>query len=774
MRLRIFSVLVFVVIGIAVVNASTPNDEDLVVPFELVDRTTEIEPTVKEPLSFIATESTRGAHDDSINLHAFPQGGIRIPKSPSFPLELRVTESGWWAPPYILETRPVASDLPTWVLYRTEETFFPVEVWNGPKAPPDARAVFCGCADRFGAPTKPCGEAEVHVEGTRYRIDLPKGCVDLEIITQDFAPVNLDTVIVGAPVDKKKILLLRGGSIRGTVISAIDGLPIAATSISARPLFVTHADLGETQLTERITEVRYGGGDSSKSFETSSNLRGRFRLAGLEPGIYRLSFSKEGLAQLVLDSVEAFEDTEVSLEFVEMGPGATVTAMVSPPSCYSESLEVLLLRKMNETGAIVVNSLPISSDGTAAFAGLAEGGYIIDVHGRCGASDSRSVGSMGFSLLYGDDLFLPVSLDVCEVSGRIRRDGDAVNGRIQCRKWGHNAGFEFNADESGYFEAFFPGPGNYDFDVETEDFRTNVSVEDLRCSDNIKIDLPSSFIAGIVNDEDGNPVVAAAIEAQQQMDEQSTLHRPLRLLATSGPDGHFAIEGPQAGSWDLHATDKERQSDIMPIVIQDDDDGHEDIVLVIRERQTIELLSVDEVTGTALPGVKFAVNWSRPGGSPLSTDHASLLTDLQGRAELEIPKAVPEFRIVTTADRRPIIWGQYRNEETVSCPVPPGPGGTLILQRSNGRWLSSGLPVTLVRHRGSLVNPIELILQFGYGTLGEEQDLNLGPLAPGGYDIIFVNSIENLNLLISQPSIYPADENVNIPAGGTVTVMAPF
>jgi hypothetical protein len=498
-------------------------------------------------------------------------------------------------------------------------------------------------------------------------------------------------------------------------------------------------------------------------------------LAGLEPGNYRLSFLKTNLAPLTLDTVEILEDSEVSIDWVEMGPGATVTAMISPATCGSEPLGVNLLRKMNANSAMKEQALTTSPDGMVVFSDIAEGDYLLEIQGHCGSIEPRPIGSEAFSVNYGEDLFVSVNLEVCEISGRISRDGDSVTGKVQCRKWDHNAGFEFVTDDNGEFDAFLPGPGDFDFTVTIGDSQMSVSVKSLNCSDFLDIELPTSSISGIVTDENGNPVEGAVINAVRHMNQEEVLRRALRASATSESDGRFRIEGPEPGTWDLFATAEDRESGVVPVIIQDDDDAMENISLVVRDVHTVEFLSVDENTGSPLPGVRLAVSWNRRGGNPLAGEgRASLVTDSRGRAEYKIPKASPSLRIVTAASRQPITWDRFANEETVTCRVPPDPGGFVILKRSEGQWLSAGLPVTLIRHGGSIANPIELAFQFGYGSLDEEHNLTLGPLAVGTYEIIFVRTMEEAGRLVTQPMTYPAQTRISIVAGETVTVNAPF
>lgn len=726
----------------------------------------------------ISYHSSQGKGDPII-LQVIPREGIRFSAGFSFPLEIEVLETGWWANPYIMGHHPAEGPPEAWRIFRAEAVSFPVEIWEERKQPPEARAIFCGCPDRFGAPTNPCGEASVRLEETTYWIELPKGCIDLEIITEEYAPVNIDGIPIGeengSQPGQYTILLLRGGSIRGTIISATDGLPIAAASVLAKPLFVTRETLSTAASAEEAIVVRYGGPDSSDLFRTASNVRGRFRLAGLEPGNYRLSFLKRGLAPLTLDSVEVLADNEVGLDFVEMGPGTTVTAMISPAACGSEPLEVGLLRKMNATSAMKEKVLSTSPDGTVVFSNIAEGDYFLEIHGRCGAVEPHPMGGDAFTVNYGDDLFVSVDLDVCKVSGRISRDGDAVAGRVQCRKWGHNSGVEIATDDRGDFDVFLPGPGNFDFTVTTDDFRMSVSVRDIKCSDSVEIELPTSSISGTVNDENGNPVEGAAVEAERHMDQEEGLRRALRSSTISGLDGRFRIEGPEPGTWDLFATAEGRESGVVPAIIQNNDDSLENISLVIRDLHTIEFLSTDDNGGAPLPGVRLTVNWTRSGGNPLAGgDRASLVTDSQGKVELKIPKTAPSLRVVTTSSGRPVTWDRFPNQETITCRVPSGPGGFVVLIRSEGQWLDAGLPVTLIRHGGSIVNPIELALQFGYGAIDEEHNLTIGPLATGTYEIIYVTSMEEAGRLVAQPASCPGDVHISVRAGETITVNTPF
>ncbi len=770
-----------VILGIllsgVVASAAVTQESQILIPIELVDRVGERAPDLSKVIEFAISDGLASDHENRVRvLRVFPGKGIQIPGGLSYPLEIRVHQTGWWADPYLVTDQPTESPVTPWKVFRADTVTFPVDLWEKRDRLPDARAVFCGCPDRFGAPTKPCGEATVLVGETTYEIELPKGCVDLEIVTKEYAPVNVDGVLVGEKNDRRPtILLIRGGSVRGTVISSVDGLPVGAASILAKPLFASRKNLSPSVSTDEPVEVRYGGSESTDRFRTLSNVRGRFRLAGLEPGNYRFSFLKDDLAPLTLDSVEILEDSEVAIGWIEMGPGATVTAMILPGRCGTEPLEVALLRKMNEKSAMTEKTLPASPDGSVVFSNIAQGRYFLEVHGRCGAVQPRPMGMEAFSVNYGDDLFVSVDLDVCRVSGRISRDGDAVAGTVNCRKWGHNAGFQVATDDQGGFDAFLPGPGNYDFTVTGDGAKSSVSVKDLECSDFVEIEIPTSSISGTVTDENGNPVEGARIEGERQTDQEDGLRRAFRATAQSGSDGRFRLEGPEPGTWDVFATQEDRESGMVPVVIRDDDDAVENIALVLRDLRTIEFLSVDEISGIPVPGVGLTVSWDRGPGTPfVGEGRESLVTDFQGRAELRVSQGASNLQVVTISRGRPIAWGRFPAEETVTVSVPSGPGGFVELRRSEGQWLGMGLPVTVLRHNGSLMNPIKLAFQFGYGSINEGNSLVLGPLAKGTYDIIFVKTPEEVGQLMAGPAAFPTGVRVSVHAGETTPVDAPF
>lgn len=746
-----------------------------VIPIELVDRASPQPPILEAPLHF----SVVGDSGTPVgSLTADPGDGIILPEITEYPLKLRLTEEGWWAPDYSLDRASGDHESsPPWVLYRSSTLDFPATIYDSDQPLPPARVVCCGCADDQGSSTEPCGEAEATPFPDYYRVNLPRGCMDLSFITESYAPVELDHVEIpsGRRPNQRSILLLKGGSLAGTVVSADDGLPLAGVHVGASPLFPSAKQLSLAAKGQRQVTVQYGS-DSSLVFSTKTNQRGRFRIAGLEPGLYKVHFERIGFAKLTMDRLEILKDSEVTVKAVEMGPGAFVEFLLSPADCFSEAFHVILSQERARQTAVVVRSAEASADGVIDFKILPAGKYTVDVQGKCGATEIRSLRSENFDLAFGERRFLPVEINLCPISGRILRDGRPVEATLSCRKWGQSASFEIVSNEGGYFNAAFPDPGDYEFKVHNEALDTTVSVEDLRCnSDHVVIELPTSRFSGVVRDESGQPVAGANVNAQQQINPEKKIHRAIHLSTSCDSQGSFAIEGPEPGTWVLTASESNLRSEGERLVLSEPDEVKEDLILVVRDQRIVHINTVDPVTGTKIPGLKLKVSWHLPEEGALDTKNMNLASDSRGEAQVELPQSVQSLRIVTSGSGRPLEWRRVKTAERIDCPSSREEGGRLVLMRDEGNWLRNGLPLVLIRHQGALMSPAEIDLQFGLGhPTTEGSGLELGPLASGRYGIIFIEKSEELAAFIAAPSAYPADEEVFLAGGSTRVVQAPF
>jgi len=778
--MQVRRLLMYLIFGLCVPAFTVlgADQNSLVIPIKLIDGGSQGQIDGEATISYVFVGKD-GVADQKV-ISVLPSEGISVPLHGSYPRTLRLVDSDWWAADYVIESEPrQAASLDPWILYRATKVKFSAEVFHEKIPLPPAQAAFCGCADEQGLSTEPCGETPVEIDGHNYTLSLPRACIDLQFITEEYAPVDVDDIRVGVKPfhASKKVLLLRGGSFSGRTLSALDGLPLAKVIVSAEPLFPTADQLAGLKDPNRKVTIT-SGGDSSLVFSTTSNHRGRFRIAGLEPGFYRLRFSKKGLAKLTMDRIEVLRDSEVTLKDVEMGPGASVEVLLSPPGCGNEAFKVALLQHRGRLSSMVIRSERAAPDGTIAFHDFAAGKYTLDVRGKCAAEEQRSLATSKFTIAYGEKRFLPIDVDLCQVRGRITRDHRPLAARVLCRKWRQSGSFEISSGEDGRFDAVFPGAGSYDFEVQTENLHTIVPVEDLRCNKGeIAVEVPASRFAGFVRDEDGVPVAHAEVIADERLNTQGELHKPLQLRAETGEDGSFTIEGPAQGRWTLRASEGDRESDAETVLLQDPDESHEDLLLVLRSLRTVSLESVDFATGMKIPGVRLTVSWTPPGGDVQSMKKERLSTNSQGRAQLKLPSSVKQLRVVSGVSGGPLLWEEKAVEDTIPCSLASGNGGNLMLRRSEGRWLRNGFPILLIRHAGSLMSPGEAVLEFGCGKLVDGEggrELSVGPLAPGQYQIIFIKDMDELGRFVVAPSVYPADLNLTLDPGSQQVVDAPF
>src|SRR5260370_29525958 len=153
----------------------------------------------------------------------------------------------------------------------------------------------------------------VHAEDGRFELeDVPAGKWDVEVTAPGYQRGRASGISVdeGASTDGVEVRLARGAAILGRVLEARSGRPVLGASVRA-----------DAANSPRFPRMGLEPGDN----EASSDADGRFEIAGLSPGPYRVTASHPSWTETTT-SVE-LKDAPASVE-IRLGQGGTLTGTV--------------------------------------------------------------------------------------------------------------------------------------------------------------------------------------------------------------------------------------------------------------------------------------------------------------------------------------------------------------------------------------------------------------------------------------------------------------
>ncbi len=709
-------------------------------------------------------------------------GSFELPEDAQFPLKFGIEQAGWWASPVIVPDFPGPENNTEIAVWQTGRIVLPVMavgIDGDPQPLPEARALFCGCLDETGEPTPPCGEVPVTLDLSKgkYRFELPAGCRDLEILTEEFSGVTFDRISVTAQktVTLETAVLSRGGSVRGRIVDSSSGRGIPDAKIEVKPQFLTCQDrvriAGESQDEPEPVELA-----SRVVRSTFSSYRGRFRLTGLEPGTYELHFSKEKYADRVIRDVPARPQSEYELRDVELGPGATVEVYSSSMPCEGEPLTVVLAADQGNGKSVGNKPLTFQPPADrAVFSAVAPGRYTLRVKATCGALRPRVLSVTPLEVMAGDYILFPVELDLPSIRGRVESEGQSVAATIRLEPLDVIAeAIELESSQEEGFVVTLPGAGVYRASVSwssgkfTEDLVVDGNEEEL------VIEVPEVFVGGVVKNPDGDPVGGAIVTAREKP-SVDRLRPPKVVTATSDDDGRFEFQHLSVGEWVFEAELDENRSRPRTEQLSGFHQKVTDLELTLEE---LDALSIFVVSSNGLPveGAKVRASWRSLGGSgPLDTSQERF-SDPEGRIELSLPARVTEIRLLATAPGFAATWARFRTGAQIVLRIPEN-GGFLEFRRSEGSWAKPGIPTVMLVFQGGVSEAREPMWTLHRGNIeptSEGRSLIIGPIAQGQYGVLILEDQDDVARLWQSNGQYPPDMVVSVFVGQSTTVDLPF
>ena len=703
---------------------------------------------------------------------------IDAPGSGRYPLTLEIDAPGWWARPTTLFAARPGRSLAEVEVWATGPVIFPATAlrFDGKTVElPEARVVFCGCLDEEGDPAMPCGELAVD-KGERqsqYEIEVPFGCRDLELVTEEFAAVTYDRVepMPRRPLRLEHAVLSAGGSIRGRVIDLESGRPLPDVAVGATPKFLCRADRN------KIAELEPGEQLETRGREVRSattSYRGRFRLTGLEPGEYDITLVKEGFAKVLLREIPALEGSEYEIDAVALGPGATVEVFSTTELCDGEPVTAgLVIDQSSGTGLQIESKMLEPPLSRTVFTDVAAGSYRLSIWAACGARSDRLLATSWIEVAPRDRLLVPVDLQLPRVSGFVYSDKRPVTAELTLIPFDVTAeavNVDSDADEG--FAVTLPGEGDY---RATVSWSGGVFTEDLVvAADQEELDffVPSGELKGIVRDRDGDPVSGASVEARTIPDPER-LRPPIIATTHTDDEGLFRLDSLPSGGWALSATSENRSSDLQRHEISDLKLVTRNIELIVEDPAGVEV-SVVSVAFTPVSGATLKASWSLiDGGGAALFAGESAVSDENGRALVEVPSQVRDFRVIATAPGYAVTVGQYSTQGPVAI-VLSREGGWIELLRDEGSWdRAVGLPTAAILFGGATVEVREPMWTLDRGNiapLSRGKTLRVGPMAPGQYGIMLIETTDDVSRVWSQRGGLSADLVVDVHPGQTTSL----
>lgn len=670
-------------------------------------------------------------------------GELELPSETGLPVRLELEGDGLWADPLDVDAPGTEA---TWQVWRTA----PVHLRLGTEArrkglPATIKVAFQACPDRRGRRRGPRGTVTAAVVKGSAAAELPRACLDLEILSRDFAPVSIPGVDLtpGRPLTLPPVTLRPGSSIAGTVVSALDGLGVGGVQVRLRSFS--------------------GGVPGATLRSTRTDVRGHFRFAGLAPGRYLVEVTRKG-AVMARARAETERGAETTLEAMEVGPPATLEAAVDPPDCLGKPWSVCVF-PVGESSAFACSTTGAS--GIAELKGLPAGRYRATLDATCG-SKPQTAESQELTLGWGDHASLAFSPALCLVSGHVSVGDEpiAVDLVFVPEALGRSL-VATRSDDTGAFRVLLPNTGRYEVQVKGEGVARRQPEELKECPATVDIELPDTVLRGKVLTGEEEPAPGAAVTAVRLAEGMPEMAR-----ATALDDGSFVFRGLEPGQWRLRA---ERGGASSPVVVRSVREGDElsgDVLLVLHQNRTVTLHVVDS-GGGPVARAQVRVGWfcTGPRGKPLDGVKMET-TDASGDAEVEVPEGCRELYLVAGSESLPIVLRRAGTAPEVTVTLPPG-GGRIRFSGRPGYWASwSGPYLALVGH-GSLVTLQELvqwgtILHQPFGDLSKE--LVTPPLEAGTYGLVLLPDLAAMRGALMAPDGITPLTTVAVSRGTTVEV----
>lgn len=419
-------------------------------------------------------------------------------------------------------------------------------------------------------------------DGTFELTGVPPGKVRVRVraegsVSPDEQSVELDS---GAVSEVLRFSLRAGIEVRGSVVDAATGVGVPGAQVTAHRV----RDRGGFRFNIEAEDFDFLGlsaNFSGRSAHTDS--QGRFAVPTVSPGEYQFTARHPDLAKASSTKVAVESGSPTPDVLIELSPGGAVEGYVTGAG------GLPLVNAVVAAFSLSAGALKSATTNTAGYyniAGLSPGQYMVFKS----RMDERAP-NIGYELL-GNMRLKTASVRAGKVArldihdaeaGTVRvygvvRDGDEPVGRAMVGALSSDSDGIFGmgirakpTDEQGRYELIGMKPGDYLFQVtrfRDRPQQANLSIEipEGVAEYRIDLDLPQSYIEGIVQDSTGQPVPGIQVQAGVEEGGASEAGGLLGLMlknsvgrARTDETGHFKMKGVAPGVYRLTASGRERR-----------------------------------------------------------------------------------------------------------------------------------------------------------------------------------------------------------------------
>ncbi|MCB1035049.1 MAG: carboxypeptidase regulatory-like domain-containing protein [Acidobacteria bacterium] len=590
---------------------------------------------------------------------------------------------------------------------------------------------------------------------SRYTFPGPAGLLDLRLAASGHQPIYFwDQQASGHVHSLGTHRWVAGSSVCGFVLDEDSGRAMERAEIRLRlagqaGLPSSIEDAERRRILERVTRT---------------NSRGFFQISGVEPGIYRLEAESKGQQRrlAVLDPIRVVEDSEVCFSELPLARASSVILDLTPSlDPAGQPWDVLAVAEEGET------ALQQGKDGRYESE-LSRGRYLLMIRDREGNRiETRELE------VDSPEVWLDLSLDLVQVFGQVRHDGDPWPARLRVLA-GRGDEHRLETDAEGRFRGWVRRPAHPMITfllapLENPNFERRLQIQDFDPEAEILeflLEMGAGSIVGAVTHTDGLPAPEALVLARDaSMNE---------VRAKADREGRFKLEGVEPGTWTLAASQfdvawaEEQQVTIVP------GGGPEEVSLRLEEVRQVRgriLLT----SGEPVAGARVGLRVPSPVPAVVGTS-----TDVQGDFSIRVPSRASVGVLSVSG---PVLWSGCVSLEATAHPSPmviklPLEGGTARLRLRDRTGEASAWRgfSALLTADGGFLSASRLAswtsrqgrgFQIGEGDGGGE--FEAPNLAPGPYSLHYSLKSETSLAADTCAGVVPATSWSLIAPGGTAS-----
>ena len=466
-----------------------------------------------------------------------------------------------------------------------------------------------------------------------------------------------------------------------------------------------------TGVQEATVTARVRNGPASTTLTVHPSKSGSFRIDGVAPGEYVVAGSAPGrlsAAELIV-GVIAGADAELARPLLLDRPRRLSVAVSPAVAPGGAPWHATISRLVSERTLEDVAGGTFAHDGTWSTA-LQPARYQVTLE-----SDDAPW-FMGEVTVDDADAFLPVTLDVQTVHGRIFLGEKPLEGEIQLD--GGGSSLHADTDEEGRFEITVPiakeGPWTAHVTATAPPVERTVEKLALPTGDReLVIHLPGSVLSGTVVDVDGKPPESAMVNVMRR-DAEGEL---IQLFTAA--DGSFVTTGLAEGSYEIDANAGEARSETTHLTVSADSAAAE-LTLVVRKAREVRGRVVSAFGAVAGAGISIA---SVPGTSLVE----SQTTDARGEFLIVLPPNAEELDVRVAPPGFAYTIGHLHWQKKPVLVSVDQRGGTIVVHGAPHAAL-------ILRHEGA-VAAVETLRQTWRTVQGKDGSTAIEAMEPGAYSL---------------------------------------